>query len=483
MPLTTKRKIDSYFCLLKMRLRLNMIERFSKLIAIFTITVFMSCTGATEKDITYFGGKIINPKCDHVILYDNEVVLDTFYLNQNDVFLGEIPALNEGLYYFKHGNEHQYIYLEPQDSLLVRLNTWDFDESLVFSGKGAERNNLLIDCFLESEKDDKLFYKLYKLPPNEFRNKVDSIEETRLATYDEFDKKNPEESDNYKDILKIALTYPLYSKVENYPMAHSAIKDENEAHTEVNASFYSHRSKVSLDKDSIMYFYAYRDFVLSHLYNKVNTAGHDLDSDEFTVSLLKTIANEVNNEYTRNAVLRQTMIGHFYRKSSCNVNKDAFNTYLKLSSNDSDKRLIKSLLNDSKKLHKGKKIYNFKVKDYNKTDRSIKTLIKGKNVVLFFWNPDYVSREYVGARVKYLSREFPSVKFIGVKIDGDGKDRIKQLDIKTQYYVSPNSKANEFLSSKMPRTLLINKKGIITNGYAALSSRNIYGQIDKMIKN
>lgn len=465
-----------------MRLRLNMIERLSKLIAIFTITAFMSCVGATEKDITYFGGKIINPKSDHVILYDNEVALDTFYLNHNDVFLGEIPALNEGLYYFKHGNEHQYIYLEPQDSLLIRLNTWDFDESLVFSGKGAERNNLLIDCFLESEKDDKRFYKLYKLAPKEFRNKVDSIEKERLATYNEFDKNHPEESDSYKDILKIALTYPLYSKVENYPMTHSAIIEDHGVHQEVNASFYSHRDKISLDKDSIMYFYAYRDFVLSHLYNKVNTAGHDLGSDEFTVSLLKTIANELNNEHTRNAVLRQTMIGHFYRKSSCNVNKDAFNVYLELSSNSEDKILIKALLNDSKKLHKGKKIHNFKVTDYNKTDRSIKSLIKGKNVVLYFWNPDYVSKDYVGARVKYLSREFPDVKFIGVKIDGDGKDRLKQIDIKEQYYIDSDDKANEFLSSKMPRTLLINKKGIITNGYAALTSRNIYSQIEKMVK-
>ena len=483
MPLTTKRNIDTYFCLLKMGLKLNMIERLSKLIAFTTITAFLSCVGSTEKNITYFGGKIINPKSNHVILYDNEIVLDTFYLDRNDVFLGEIPALNEGLYYFKHGNEHQYIYLEPTDSLLLRLNTWDFDESLVFSGKGAQRNNLLIDCFLDSEKQDKLFYKFYDLTPEEFRKKVDSLEEIKLATYDEFDKNNPEESDNYKEILKIALTYPLYAKVENYPMAHSAMSKQDNDRTEVNSSFYPHRDKIAIDKDSIMYFYAYRDFVLSHLYNKVNTAGHKLESDEFTVSLLKTIANELRNEYTRNAILRQTMIGHFYRKSSCNVNNEAFHTYLQLSTNDSDKRLIKALLNDSRKLHKGKKIYNFKIKDYNKTDRAIKSIIKGKNAVVYFWNSDFVSKEYIAARVKYLSKEFPDVKFVGVKIDGKGKDRIKQLDIKSQYYIGPDSKANQFLTSKMPRTLLIDKKGVITNGYAALSSRNIHEQIGNLVKN
>ena len=75
------------------------------------------------------------------------------------------------MYYFRHGNENQYIYLEPQDSLMLRLNTWDFDESIVFAGKGAERNNILIDCFLQEERDNKMFYELNQLTPDNFIKK------------------------------------------------------------------------------------------------------------------------------------------------------------------------------------------------------------------------------------------------------------------------------------------------------------------------
>jgi len=459
-----------------------MIERTSKLIALLFVTALMGCAGTSEKNVTYFGGKIINPKAKFVVLYDNEIPLDTLYLDENDTFLGEIDFLDEGLYYFKHGNEHQYIYLEPKDSVLIRLNTWDFDESLVFSGKGAERNNLLIDCFLESEKDDKLFYSYYDKTPKEFLFKVDSLEKRRLATFEDFDQKHPEESEEYKSILKIALTYPLYAKVESYPIAHTAMS-KNHDHLEVNRSFYKHRDVINLDNDSIMYFYAYRDLVLSHLYNKVSTAGHSYESDEFTVSLLKTIANELKNEQTRNAILRQTVIGHFYRKSSCNVNKDAFEAFFKLSTNEEDKNQVKMLLSDSNHLHKGKKVHNFHITDYNKTDQSIKSLIKGKNSVVYFWNSSYVSKDYIAARVKFLSREYPDINFIGVKIDGKGKDRIKSIDIKSQYYINSESIANDFLTSKMPRTLLINKKGIVTNGYASLSSRNIFDQIAELEKN
>ena len=303
---------------------LNMMLRFNKIIALFLVVAFISCESKKENNSTYFGGKIMNPKSNNVILFENEVAVDTFYLDQNNTFLGEIKSLKENLYYFIHGNEHQYVYLQPKDSLLIRINTWNFDETLSFSGKGAERNNLLIDCFLDAENDNKLFYPFYDLSPSDFISKVDSLEEIKLERFKEYVSNHPNASKKFNDILKIALTFPLYTKVEDYSMAHSA-KINDGKHNEIDNNFYKHRESIKLDKDSIMYFYAYRDFVVSNLYNKVNSAGHDIASNEFTVGLLKTIATDIKNENSRNAMLRQTVITHFYRKSSCNVNNDAFN--------------------------------------------------------------------------------------------------------------------------------------------------------------
>ena len=82
---------------------------------IFSTIIISGCVTSTPCESTYFGGKIINPKTDHVILYKNEIPLDTFFLDENNSFLGEIPTLQEGLYNFKHGNEEQYIYLNPKD--------------------------------------------------------------------------------------------------------------------------------------------------------------------------------------------------------------------------------------------------------------------------------------------------------------------------------------------------------------------------------
>ena len=152
-----------------------MIKKLVIFLQILFLSVLIGCNSGKKDTSIYFGGKIINPKSSHVILYSMDKVIDTFHLDSKNKFIGKFNNLNEGLYYFVHGNENQHIYLEPEDSLMLRLNTWDFDESLVFAGKGAERNNILLDCFLEDEKESNFFFNFNKLEPNIFKSKVDSL--------------------------------------------------------------------------------------------------------------------------------------------------------------------------------------------------------------------------------------------------------------------------------------------------------------------
>ena len=477
--LTSFTKLDMYFCI-RMRVYSNFSQSIA-LIILVSITVLLGCNNSQVCNSTYFGGKIINPKSNCIILFENEIPLDTFYLDKNNTFLGEIPSLHEGLFNFKHGNEQQYIYLQPKDSLLIRLNTWDFDETLVFSGKGAERNNLLIDSFLESERERRIFFQYYDLSPTEFSAKVSQVEKVKLDRYNDYINNHPEESDKFNDILKTALTFPLYSKVENYPLAHSA-KINHDEHSVINKDFYKHREYISLDNDSLMFFYAYRDYVLSNLYNKVNSLGYDLNSDEFTVNLLKEISIELNDENSRNSMLRKIFIRHFYWKSSRKINENIVNTYFDLTTNLEDKKLMLNLTTDVKKIEEGELLNDFKIIDYNKSHKSIRRLIKNKKSVLYFWNPEFIGKDFIASKIQYLSEKYPDLEFIGVRIYDDNKERIFKLDIKSQYYLESNSKANSFLTSQLPRTILINKKGIVVNSYASLSSRKIFNQIEELAR-
>ena len=64
--------------------------------------------------------------------------------------------------------------LEANDSIMFRLNTADFDESLVYSGSGAKKNNFLIKTFLENEIDNKKLTKYCQMEPEYFMKHVDS---------------------------------------------------------------------------------------------------------------------------------------------------------------------------------------------------------------------------------------------------------------------------------------------------------------------
>lgn len=453
-----------------------MIVKIKSLFLCITLLVVIGCNSNKISEGSYFGGKIINPKSDHVVLYSMDRVIDTFFLDKNNRFLKKLDKLNEGLYYFIHGIENQHIYLEPKDSLILRINSWDFDESLVYTGRGAERNNILIDCFLEDEKDKVTFYEYYKLNPENFKYKLDSIISKKLITYQNYLESHPEETDGFKEVLKVALTYPVFARAEKYPLLNARYSDTNE-YPILSDNFYNYRNNIDITKDSLMYYRPYSQYIRNYLYNQTYALGHQPTKNRyatnFTVDLLKTIGETLKSESSRNAFLKQTVISHFYNNSSCKIDNEPFNEFFKLSTNKHDLLVVKNLLNDTRAVSRNKQIPNFKVTDYLNNKSDIKKLIKGENTFIFFWNDTYVSQSYLTSRINYLKNSYPNIHFILIKIDGKKSDRIETLDIKNQYYLDTQSEAHQFLTSKMPRSILINNDGKVVNGYASISSYNV----------
>ncbi|MDB2571804.1 hypothetical protein N9X82_04960 [Polaribacter sp.] len=246
----------------------------------------------------------MNPKSSHVILYSMDKVIDTFSINADNKFGGTLDSIQEGLYYFVHGNENQFIYIEPKDSIMLSLNTWDFDESLVFSGIGAERNNVLIDCFLQFEKDEKTFYKYNSLKPTSFKKKVDSIISLREGTHAAYVKRHPTETEKFKEVLKIALTYPVYARIESYPISH-AKKMKLERFPTLPLFFYEYRKDLDINIDALMYYKPYSKYITNYLYNSTYAKSHapmqNNFTSNFTVDLLNTIDAKVSSRTFKNA--------------------------------------------------------------------------------------------------------------------------------------------------------------------------------------
>ncbi len=114
-----------------------------------TLLLFISCNLFNNKN-TYLVGKIVKKTNEKISILKNEKIIKETSISENGNFFLELDSITNGLYNFKHLPEFQYIILEEGDSLVLRLNALDFDESLVFNGTGAAKNNYLIDIFFES---------------------------------------------------------------------------------------------------------------------------------------------------------------------------------------------------------------------------------------------------------------------------------------------------------------------------------------------
>ncbi len=135
-------------------------------------------------DTAYFGGEIVNPNNRYVLLLKDNEVIDSILLDDKNRFFKKIDSLAPGMYTFKHEPEYQYIYFDKNDSLMIRLNTRkEFDNSLVFCGRGDLKNNFLIEMFLKNEEDHNASFDLYDKDYKDFTKSIDSSYNVKKSFY------------------------------------------------------------------------------------------------------------------------------------------------------------------------------------------------------------------------------------------------------------------------------------------------------------
>ena len=127
-----------------------------KILTFLILILFSSCYFNSNNKTSYFTGKIIKKTNDKISILKDETILNESFILDDGSFFMSIDSIKDGLYNFKHLPEFQYVLIENGDSLVIRLNAVDFDESLVFTGKGSSKNNFLIDVFLNHENEESL---------------------------------------------------------------------------------------------------------------------------------------------------------------------------------------------------------------------------------------------------------------------------------------------------------------------------------------
>ncbi len=451
------------------------------ILIIGVIITLSSCYNSDEKcDITYFGGQIVNPKSKFVTLSKNEVVIDTIYLDSKNNFITQLDIHKEGLYSFNHGLEYQYIYFEPKDSILIRLNTWDFDESLVFSGRGGEKNNFLITLYLQNEKDEQTFSPYYNLNSNEFEEKIAISESLNNHLYDQLKESGFVVSSKFDELAKVAISYPLNRRKEVYPLIHKN-RFQLENYPAVSNTYYDFRKATTLNNEDLIGFAPYNNYINSFLY--ATAYQQKKKNSDFTVDKLNIIIENIHIESFRNGLLRQVIYNDFREaKASCTINKGALKIFNENCTNEDFLKQMNAIANDCKEITINSDLDNFELATFNNDIIKINSIIKGKKAIIYFWSPIIISPDLLVKRVKYLENKFPELLFVGVNLESPQNYQHVNYRLNNQYYLTKNSKANSFVSSQQPRTILVNNDGIIINSFTYLSSPHLERQLTDLKK-
>ena len=159
----------------------------------------------------------------------------------------------------EHLPENQMIIIESGDSILARANMSDFNGSLFFSGKGAAKNNFLMETYLKLQNEISFLSSKYSLKGESFNKIIDSL---YMEKYDIW--KNLIDKNNFsnftKKITEASFKYPYANRKARYALIRGKSKN-----IKTDSSYFIYRQKLNYNEQELSFFEPYISYLMSYL--------------------------------------------------------------------------------------------------------------------------------------------------------------------------------------------------------------------------
>ena len=431
-----------------------------------------------DNDYTaYFGGEVSNPKTSYVLLYKDSTLIDTIPLDKNNRFYKKFDSLTPGLYTFKHDPEYQYVYFDKNDSLMVRVNANDFDNSVVFCGRGEEKNNFLMELYLKNEKDRSGMYEIFDYDLNKFEKNIDSSY-TSAKQFAATHKQEQQWSDDFDAYVQASVDFPYYAKKEIYPQAHK-IRTGKNILNELPKDFYGFRKKIHFNDDQITNyspFVRYLTVMLNNIAASETVSGQNSSDAALELNIRKlNIADSLfTSQKIKNSVLNNIAFMYLLEDQHIQNNKKFLDRFYTLSTDNKEEKQIRKIGDAVQLLKAGNRLPDIML--FNDKDEKVaaNSLFKKKTVV-FFWTEKAKSHIISAHKIaKNLAKKYPNVAFIAINLDEDQQEWKTELanynfEQVQEYRVADfEALKAKWVITKIHRTLIINADGTIANAFTNL---------------
>jgi len=447
-----------------------------KFLLIFILILsFSSCKKQFNKHnfSAYFGGEITNPTASFVLFCRDSKVIDTIKLNIDNTFFIKFDSLAPGLYTFKHEPEYQYVYFEKNDSLMVNLDSKNFDQSLVFSGRGDKKNNFLMELYLKNEEDKSNFFSVLDLDVADFTKNIDSSFLSKQKFYTTH-KEQINWSGEFDIYAKGMLDFYQFSKKEMYPLAHK-MRTGQSVKDKLPKDFYAFRKEIDFNNLKFTDFSPFVKYLSSMLNNiacdKEFQNLSDLDKSlEINIKKLNIADTLFNNAKIKNKILDNIAFNYLLEDQNIKNNKKFLDKFYQLSDKSNNNDIIK-FGNSIQLLHSGNSLPKVDVVDLNNNIASLDSFIH-KKTVLFFWTESLESHMIAAhKKIVLLQQKHLDYDFIAINVNQDQNkwrtylSNFKFKNIIELRAVNFEDLRTKLVINKINRTLIINADKTINNAF------------------
>ncbi|MBZ9729429.1 hypothetical protein LB467_06985 [Salegentibacter sp. JZCK2] len=467
------------------------------LFSLIGVILFTGCADSKkDQKGTFVGGQIMNPYNPYFILSKDNKTIDTLFLDQNNQFGKKFENLESGIYSFKHPPENQIMYLEPGDSVLVWLNTMQFDESLNFSGRGAAKSSFLLNMFLNNERNNNMMLSYYKINPIQFTRITDSIKKTRkdkLRTLNEKKKF----SKSFLELANNSIDYDFYHLRERYTFL--VKKYYSELAQQIPDDFHSYRKDLNFNNTQLKEYYGYLNFIEDYLRTRSIERcleEFDTNSDCFELHSVANIKYRINladslieKDEIKNIFINRLAIQGLVFSSNAKKIDSILGILQEIDFNGKNLPDLKQMAGIQKSLLPGNNIGDLALLNLKDDIVSLKD-ISNKPIVTYHWSteaPEHFKWQH--SVISNLRQKYPELEFVGINIDEDSKQSWKKtveiyaMDTDREYKLnSPNINMN-LLKNYLNKLIFLDTNGNIFNGEAQLNTPNFERQILEFLNN
>ena len=453
-----------------------------KFVAIFFILIGCNPNKKAIAGI-FLGGQIINPSSRDVTLYQGSKVIDMLDLNDDFKFQRKYDSLKNGIYKLEHLPEYQTVLLEEADSLWIRINATAFNESIVFSGIGATKNNFLIDLYLKQEEEVDFLSTKYSSNQVIFKKIIDSLVFEKKTSWIKMDSIN-NLSPIAQKVTQAAYIYPYASIRERYALLRSS------KWTEVGDSlFFSYRKFLNYGDNDLAFFDPYVNYILNYISQKALKVGEPYfkakETTSFNIRRLEILDKKISGKLLRNNLARAIAFEEILKFKNQTEHDLFIQYYATVNSSKDYLREVIALHQDINKMNDGKPLPKVLLQNSERKTVNSASLAYGKPTVIYFWSQTQMN-QYRNTlnRLNKLKSTYPNIRFIGICIQPfnaltDQVQKMMGLNTNNQFALIDFDKASKaWVLTLLNKSIALNKSGFIVEGFG-----NFYDiEFEKVLK-